>query len=69
MAKAPAAPAAAEQLLTIQEVMSLLRVSRFQVYKLLNSGEFGEIIRLGPQSQRITAAGYAAYLERNRVAS
>ena len=56
-----------EQLLTPEEAAALLKLTRRYVYELLHKGEFGEVVRLGPQAVRITETGYSAYIERNRV--
>jgi excisionase family DNA binding protein len=56
-----------EPLLTPEEVADLLKFTRRYVYELMHRGEFGDVIRIGPQAVRITAAGYRAYIERNRV--
>lgn len=57
------------ELLTINQVAELLKVTRPSVYTLINRGEFGEVVRLGPQSLRIPVSNYRAYIDRNRVRS
>lgn len=61
-------PPDVEELLTVVEVATLLRLTRQHVYTLIQRGEFGDTVHPGPQSTRITRSGYEAYLKRNQVA-
>lgn len=55
------------EMLTINQAADLLKVTRQHVYTLINRGEFGEVVRLGPQSLRIPVSSYRAYIDRSKV--
>lgn len=52
-----------EELLTVQEVANLLRVSPPYVYKLLNERKLNGL-RVGPRSWRVYSSSLEEYLER-----
>lgn len=59
--KTPHLDRADVELVTVEEAMDLLRMSRYQVYKLVNSGDVPSI-SFG-KSRRIRLSALRAYLE------
>lgn len=56
------------EFLTVAEIAALLRVTKPTVYGLVESGAFGEVVRVG-RAIRIPVAGFRTYMTSLRAAA